>query len=214
MTGPVRDLRRLFLVAAMTAALAPATLAREARPGVHGRVVVLLALPGSMSEQASPDTQRLALEIAGSLRAVGSRVVVAGAPTAVPLEELAATANSSAADVTLGVRSLGQSIKCAAALTPEPVPRPNQSEGTLDGAKLGALVKQLTASARAEESAKLAAALASVAKWCPRRPTEVERYVLSETNSPTLLLSLASSDARALLPVLPDILEKWFVMER
>ncbi len=213
-TKRVRDLRLLVLVGVMAVALAPGALAREPRSRVHDGVVVVLALPGSMAKQATPDTQRLALELADRLRAAAFRVVVAGAPTALPLEELVATSTASSADLTLGVRSLGQSKKCAAAMTPEPVPRPVQSEGPIDKAELAALVIQLAASSRAEESTKLAIILASVAKWCPSRPTEVERYVLKEAMSPTLLLSLSSSDAGELLPHVPDVLEKWFAMER
>ena len=189
MTERVHDLSRLVLVAVVTGALALAALAREPRLGVH-RVVAILALPGSMAGKATPDTQRLALEIAGSLRAAKFRVVVAGAPTPLPLEELVATANASSTDLTIAVRSLGQSKECSAVMTPEPVPRPVQSEERIDKTDVAGLVKRLMASARAEESTKLATALASVAKWCPRMPTEVERYILSDTMSPTLLLSL------------------------
>jgi hypothetical protein len=214
MNERMRGARWLLVAALVAAAMASGALADDVRPDVHGRLVVVLALPGSLADHATPDTQRLALEIADRLRAAEFRVEVAGVSPIVPLEELIATANASSTDLTLGVRSLGFSKSCAAAITPERVPRPAQSEGAVANGELAPLLKQLMASARAEASASLASGLASGARWCPRKPTEVERYVLGGTLSPTLLLSVASPEAGEALARVAEIVAKWFAMEQ
>jgi len=205
---------RLVAAGALAALACPSVSVAQDLPHLRGRKVVLLALPSSMAGNVIDDTQHLASQIAASLRTAGVRVVVAGVEAQVPLEELAGTANASGPAVTIGVRSLGSSGKCAAAITPQRVPKPFQPDGPLSKDEFGRVVKQLAASSRAEVSTTLAKVLASVVRCCPRKPTESERYVLDAINSPTVLLSLGSSDAAVFLSHVPALLERWIAMEQ
>ena len=86
----------------------------------------VLALPSADSVQTSGATNELAQAVATELQSAGLRVVVAGSPTAAPLEELAAVANAAAVDVAVGVQSLGRSAGCARVVKPKAVSRPRQ----------------------------------------------------------------------------------------
>jgi len=190
------------------------TAQAQESPHLRGRLIAVLALPASMAGRVTPDTRYLALELASKLRVAGAQVVVAGVDTPVPLEELTFTGNSSGPDATIAVLSLGPSKKCAATIAPERVRKPSQSDGALGKEELARVVEQVSAWSRAEWSANLAGLLAAVVRSCPRKATEVERYVLHHTNSPMVILSVSSSDANGLLAKVPGALEQWLAMEQ
>ncbi len=214
MNGQQQAVRHLVLVAGLVPTAWAFTAQAQEFPHVRGRLIAILALPASMAGKVTPDTRYLALEIASRLRVAGAQVVVAGVDAQVPLEELTFASNSSGPDATIAVLSLGPSKKCAACITTERLPKPPQSDGVIGKDELARMVNQAFAWSRAEASANLAGILAAVVRSCPRKATDVERYILRHSNSPTVILSLSSSDANGLLAKVPGALEQWLAMEQ
>jgi len=204
--------RLLAAVSLVTAPLLPA--AAEGLSSPHERVVVVLALPGSMGEKITSDTERLVSEIASGLRAAGVQVVVAGVGARLSLEELTATTNATDPDMTLGVRSLGGSSGCAAVITPGPPPKAPPSVWATDTGQLRELIRQIGAASRAETSNSLATVVASVVRCCSRKPTETEQYILDATGTPTVILTINARDADALLPHIPAVFGRLFALDQ
>jgi hypothetical protein len=171
--------------------------------------VAVLALPSSMDTiTITQETRDFADGVAEALRSEHFQVVVA---YGVPLEELTATANSRQVDVALGVLSLEGSTRCPALLAPAPIPLPEPTSFRMPGdeAVLARYIRELTASSRSKESARLAAALSSSGTWCDRTPSETETYLLEGTHAPTVIMSVATGDADSLTERIPSAIEEW-----
>jgi hypothetical protein len=199
-----------WFVAAVFAAHGLTDVARSSDAGAS---IAVLALPGSLSTQATPATRQLADRVAKELQAAGFYVVRAGVDAPVPLEELNAIANASAVDLALGVRSVGESKRCPSVVAPQPVTPPEQGS-TATPAELGALAKQLMASARSEASARFVSLLAKSPEWCRPKPNGVESYVLQGVAAPTALVSVVVRDEGRVANAIPAIVREWLTMER
>lgn len=187
-------------------------LTNVARSSDAGASIAVLAIPGSLSTKATPATRQLAERVATELQAAGFHVIRAGIDTPVSLEELNAIANASAADLALGVRSVGESKRCLSVVAPRPVTPPTQSSAATP-AELGALAKQLMASARSEASARFVSLLANGPEWCRPKASGVERYVLQGVAAPTVLISAAVPDEGRVTHTIPAIVREWLTME-
>jgi len=139
---------RFFVAVVLLVVPSPGNVRGE----TDGTLVAVLALPSADRVQTSRATDELAQALASELRSGGLRVVVAGSPIAVPLEELAASANAAGVDVALalGIRSSGTSAGCARVLTPQAVSRPAHMTSKGGQAQLGADLMKLISAMRYE----------------------------------------------------------------
>jgi len=177
---------RCFVAAALVVILGQG----KARGDSDGTSVAVIALPSAETSQTSRATHELAQAFISALQAAGFRVVIAGTPAAVPLEELTAVANGAAVDLAIGVRSLRDSQACPGLHTPHAVSRPAQLKSAGSQAQLAADVKQLTTAIRYEASLRLARSLEAVGHWCHPKATQPDAYVLAGIAAPTVVLSL------------------------
>jgi hypothetical protein len=198
-----------WFVAAVFVANGSTDVARSSNAGTS---IAVLAIPGSLSTQTTPATRQLAERVGKELQAAGFHVVYAGIHAPVPLEELNAIANASGADLALGVRSFGKAKRCPAVVAPQLVPPPAQTSSATP-AELGALAKQLMASARSEASARFVSVLAKDPEWCRPKPNGVESYVLQGVAAPAVLISVAVSDEGRVANTIPGIVREWLTME-
>jgi len=176
--------------------------------------VAILVLPSADTAQLLPSSGELAAALASHLRSAGFRVVVAGSPSAVPVEELTAEANAAGVDVAIGVRTLDTSAPCGAILTPPGVSRPGLSKRAIHQAEPPAEVTQLITAARHESSARLARSLASAGQWCPPRGSQTDAYVLEALAAPTIVLLVPARNQEQLTERLPGVLRTWAAAER
>ena len=192
-------------------ALGPIAVARPLDAGIS---VAVLALPGSLSSQATPATRQLAERVASELQSAGFRVVRGGIASPVPLEELNAIANASAVDLALGFRSFGESRRCPSVVAPHPVSPPGQLNTAATPAQVGAVAKQIIASARFEASARFVSLLASGREWCRPRAIATESYVLQGIAAPVVIISVALRDENRVTEPLPAVVRDWLTVER
>ena len=184
-----------------------------ARSSDAGTSIAVLALPASLGTHATPATRQLAETVAKRVQAAGYHVVRAGIEAPVPLEELNAIANASAADLVLGVRSTGGSKHCPSVVAPQPVIPPVESPSATV-AEPGAAVRQLMASARSEGSDRLVRLLAKGPEWCRPKPNGAESYVLQGVAAPTVLISVALPDEGRVTDTIPAVVREWLTMEK
>jgi hypothetical protein len=175
-------------------------------------LVAVLALPSADTGQTSRATHELAQALIAGLRSAGLRVVVAGTPTAAPLEELTAVANAAAVDVAIGARSLESSGGCPSVLAPQAVSRPAEVRGSQARPAVG--VKQLIAALRYEASVRLAASVESYGRWCHPKAARGDTYVLQGVAAPTVLLLLPVREQAQLSRRLPALIRDWSAAER
>jgi hypothetical protein len=198
----------------VTSGLLAASNVGEMRAENGSTLVAVLPLASEDEVDPSRATHELAQAVTSGLRSAGFRVVVAGSPTAAPLEELAAVANARGVDVAVGVRSSSTLASCAVVLTPHAESRPPQTTLNASQAQLAANLKQLIAAIRYEASARLASSMESSGQGCVSKPAEGDSYVLQAVAAPTILLLVPVSEQGQVTRRLPAVIQDWAAAER
>jgi hypothetical protein len=176
--------RALHVGALLLGVLAPS-------PALAGHAdVVILPLSGATGS-ATRLTQDACAALAVQLGKLKVSATVADPTPA--WEELAASANTSGARLTIGVQ-VSESISCPMVAAPTQATTPSLP-ATPDGPPHQQAIRAATEAARMAESASLAAAIARQGRWCSSPPTRPEAYVLSNVLLPVVVVTLPSAKA-------------------